>query len=105
MNIWLIMIIIGGLTFSLRASFILTSGQVKMPVLFERGLRYVPAAVLSAIIFPAILVQDTAVQIDIGNERLLAGCLAAVVAGTTRNMLATITVGMLALWLLQYFGF
>jgi branched-subunit amino acid transport protein len=41
------------------------------------------------------------VDLSIGTERLLAGMLAALVAWRTRNVLLTLGVGLVALWILQ----
>jgi len=43
-------------------------------------------------------------DLSLGNERLLAGLLAILVAWRTRNVLLAVAAGMIALWLLQAFG-
>lgn len=103
MNVWLLLCVIGVLTFTVRASLIVTAGRYRIPPALERGLRYVPSAVLTALILPQFLVADGELAIAPHNFRLVAGILAAVVAGVTRNMLATIATGMIALWALRYF--
>ncbi len=60
-----------------------------------------PPAVLSAIIFPELLRPGGTFDLSFGNVRLLAGVLAAGVAWRTKNVLLTIGVGMVALWVLQ----
>jgi branched-subunit amino acid transport protein len=67
----------------------------------QRALRFVPPAVLSAILLPELVLQSGVVDLSIGNERLLAGMLAALVAWRTRNVLLTLGVGLVALWILQ----
>jgi branched-subunit amino acid transport protein len=99
---WLPVFLAAGLvTFATRLSFIALLGKVEVPPLLTRALRFVPAAVLSAIIFPELLVRDGAVDLSPGNPRLLAGALAAVVALRTRSVAWTIASGMAALWGLQ----
>lgn len=88
-------------TFLLRFSFVLLAGKVEMPEPVQRMLRFVPAAVLSALVFPAMIVRDDAVALHAGNERLLAGAVAALVAIRTRSVVPTIAVGMIALWILE----
>jgi branched-subunit amino acid transport protein len=95
-------LIVGLLTFALRLSFVQLSERLHMPAWLEQGLRFVPAAVLSALIMPAFLYPDDVLALSLGNERLLAGLLAALVAWRTRNVLFTIIAGMGALWLLQF---
>lgn len=103
MNIWLVMIAIGVMTYATRLSFILLFGKMDMPGNLRRALRFVPAAVLSAIIFPELLVRDGALDLSLGNERLLAGLLAFLVAWRTKNAVLTILIGMATLLLLQTF--
>jgi branched-subunit amino acid transport protein len=57
--------------------------------------------VLSAIIFPELLMPGGTLDISWGNLRLFAGLAAALVAWRTRNVLLTIAVGMGVLYLLQ----
>ncbi len=99
---WLPVFLAAGLvTFATRLSFIAMLGKVEVPPLLTRALRFVPASVLSAIIFPELLVRDGAVYLSLGNPRLLAGALAVVVALKTRSVAWTIASGMAALWALQ----
>ncbi len=101
MNIWLAIIGMGLITYALRLGPILLMERIEISGTARQALRFVPAAVLSAIIFPELLMPGGALDISLGNERLLAGLLAAVVAWRTKNVLWTIAVGMAALWLLQ----
>jgi branched-subunit amino acid transport protein len=102
-NVWLMMLLTGILTYAIRLSFILFYGKKSMPPRLQRGLRFVPPAVLSAIIFPELLMREGELDLSFGNPRLLAGLLAALVAWRTKNVLLTIVVGMVVLLLLQYF--
>ena len=99
---WLIILVAGLLTYGIRLSFIALSGRWQPPRLFQRALRYVPPAVLSAIILPEMLFQGGQVITSPLHPRLLAGLLAILVAWRTRNTLLTIIAGMLALYLFQY---
>jgi branched-subunit amino acid transport protein len=101
MNLWLVIVIGGLLTYALRLSFIAFFDQKAIPAWLQRSLRYVPPAVLSAIIFPELLLPSGTVDLSLHNTRLLAGLLAAIVAWRTRNALLTILSGMVALLLLQ----
>jgi branched-subunit amino acid transport protein len=101
MNVWLIIIGMGLITYTIRLSPILLLERVGMPSELQQALKFVPAAVLSAIIFPELLMPGGTLDISLGNERLLAGVLAAVVAWRTQNVLVTIGAGMVALWILQ----
>ena len=100
-NLWLTIIAMGLVTFAIRLSLIALLGRFEMPPLISRGLRFVPPAVLSAIALPELLQPGGQLNLSLGNARLLAGLLALLVAWRTRNVLLTVGLGMLALWLLQ----
>jgi branched-subunit amino acid transport protein len=98
MLLWITVLAMGVVTYFVRAAPIHLLGRLQLPPLVLRALRYVPGAVLSAIVFPELLLREGALAISPGNPRLLAGILAGLVAWRTRNMLLTIVVGMAALW-------
>jgi branched-subunit amino acid transport protein len=52
MNIWLVMLTGGLITFGIRFLLIFLFGRFDIPPVLRRVLHYVPPAVLSAIIFP-----------------------------------------------------
>ncbi len=101
MNVWLLLIGMGIVTYAIRLSLIVLIGRVDVPPLVQKALRFVPPAVLSAIIFPELLRPGGTFDLSFGNVRLLAGVLAAGVAWRTKNVLLTIGVGMVTLWVLQ----
>ncbi len=101
MNIWVIMIIGGLLTFATRLSFILLLDRIKVPDWFRRGLRFVPVAVLSAIILPELTSPNGTLVLSWRNPELLAGLVAILVAWKTKNVLLTILAGMAALIIIQ----
>jgi len=97
----LIIVSMGIVTYAIRLSLIMLLGRVEVPPLMQRALRFVPPAVLSAIIFPELLRPGGTVNLSLGNPRLLAGTLAALIAWRTKNVLLAIILGMLALWMFQ----
>lgn len=101
MNIWLVMLLGGLLTYGMRLSFIYLLGRFDVPETIRRALRFVPPAVLSAIIAPDLLIPDSHLDFSFGNHRLLAGLVAILVAWRTKNMLLTILAGFAALLILQ----
>lgn len=94
---WLLILGLALSSFIPRASFILLFARWPVPALLQRALRYVPAAVFSAILVPALVLSAGTVHIGLDNPRLLAGILAGAIAWRTRNTLLTIVAGMLAL--------
>ena len=101
MNIWLVMLLGGLITFGMRFSLIYLFGQFHIPDAMRRALHYVPPAVLSALISPAIFLPDNELDFSFDNHYLLAGLLAIIVAWFSKNSLLTIVAGMLALFFLQ----
>lgn len=100
MSLWLTVVLAGALTFAIRLSFIGAAGRIGISAWFERMLRFVPVAALTALIWPDLLIAQGA--LSLGEPRLLAGLLAAAIAWRTRNVLAAISGGMLALWAIQW---
>lgn len=101
MNIWLVMLLGGLITFLIRFSLIYLFGKFKIPETMRQALRYVPPAVLSAIVFPELFFRDGVLSFSLENPRLLAGLFAILLAWISRNTLITIVAGMLALFVLQ----
>jgi branched-subunit amino acid transport protein len=101
MGLWLTIIAVGIVTVTLRASFIMLLGHIAMPHSLLRSLRYVPPAVLSALIVPELVAQGGQLAIGWNNPRLIAGVIAAIIAWRTKNVLLTIAVGMIVLWIVQ----
>ena len=97
MSLWLIILTMAALTFYQRASFLLLPERVQLPPLLVRALRYVPAAVLTAIWAPELLLQKGVLSIALGNERLLAGAVAIAIAWRFRVTFGTIVAGLAAL--------
>jgi branched-subunit amino acid transport protein len=94
----------GVVTFALRLSFIALLGRMEIPPFLGRALRFVPAAVLTAAVIPLLFYENGALEVSLGNERLLAGLVAALIAWRTRSVLFTLGGGMAALWMLQTIG-
>jgi branched-subunit amino acid transport protein len=88
MSLWWILAGMSIVTFALRAAFLVLPPGMETPAWLRRVLRYVPAAVLTAIWAPEVLLQ---------NEQLPAGAVAIAVAWRWRLTFATIIAGLLAL--------
>lgn len=100
-ELWLTILAAGIGTFLLRLSFIELWKWLRVPPLLMQALDYVPAAVLAALVLPALLRSGGSIDVSFDNLRLYAGLTALAVAWYTRSMLMTLTTGMAALWLLQ----
>lgn len=99
---WLLILGLAVASFLPRASFILLFARWPVPAPLQRALRYVPAAVFSAILVPGLVLTHGELDIGLDNPRLLAGILAGVIAWRMRNTLVTIVAGMFALHLFGY---
>jgi branched-subunit amino acid transport protein len=91
----------GLITFGIRLFPILLLERMNLHPTLQRGLRYVPVAVLSAIIFPELFMPGGTLDLSLGNARLTAGLIATGVAFWRKNVLLTILVGMVVLWVIQ----
>jgi branched-subunit amino acid transport protein len=101
-EIWIAILGMGLITFAIRASFLLFSEHFTLSRRLARALKYVPAAVLAAIITPTLVLPAGEIDLSITNVRLLAGIIAAIVAWRSRSILLTIVTGMAALWITQW---
>ena len=89
-------------TFGVRYPVLAVVSRLRLPELVTQALKYVPPAVLMAIIAPAVVLPGgERIAQGLSNAPLYASLVAALVAWRTRNLLATILVGMGVLWLLR----
>ena len=102
MTFWLTLAGMALVTYALRASFLVLPPGVETPAFLRRALRYVPAAVLTAIWAPELLLAGGEFAISPGNERLLAGAVAIAVAWRWRMTFVTIAAGLVSLHLFHW---
>ncbi|WP_459825691.1 AzlD domain-containing protein [Halorubrum luteum] len=102
-RIWLAILAIGLATYGFRLSFIHLFGRIDdVPSRVSRLLRFVPPAVLAALVVPDLVTIRPTLSATLVDDRLIAGAVAAAVAWRTENVFATIAVGMGTLWLLRF---
>jgi branched-subunit amino acid transport protein len=97
--------LIGGMaivTFLIRYPVLAMSGRLKLPPQLLRALGYVPPAVLTAIVVPAVLMPTgNELALSYTNARLI-GAIAAILIGYWRkNLLLTIVVSMTVFFVWQ----
>ncbi|WP_340101653.1 AzlD domain-containing protein [Salinibaculum salinum] len=101
-ELWAVIVVIGICTYLIRVSFIGLFGYLDdIPPRLERALRYVPAAVLAALVLPSFITLEPGSG-GIALDRLTGGILAAGVAWRTENVFATMAAGMGGLWLVRF---
>lgn len=91
----------GLVTFLIRLSFIAFGHHLPDDPRIEAVLRYVPPAILGALIAPEVFTGANGLLLNPDNPRLWAALAALLVAWLTRSVLATIAAGMAALWAVQ----
>jgi branched-subunit amino acid transport protein len=94
-TLWLTLLGMALVTYGLRVSFLLLPPGLETPALVRRALRYVPAAVLTAIWAPELVFAP-------GNEQLAAGVVAIAVAWRWRLTFVTILAGLASLHLFHW---
>ena len=100
---WTVILVVGALNFLSRLSFIAVFAHFEMPPRVARGLRFVPAAMLTAIVVPSVVFSAPGtLALTYANPKLVAAAVAVAVAWRTKDAVATMGTGMVALWLTQW---
>jgi len=99
---WLTIILAGIGTILIRTSFMTFIGKRGAGGTFERLLKYIPSSILAAMVVPSVLLTPGTENIDISNPRIWAGLIAFAIAWRTKNILATIIIGLVSLWIINY---
>ena len=101
---WITVICAGAVTLGVRASFMVLPADTQVPAWLMGSLKYVAAAVLPALIAPDVLFRDAPPGELLNAYRIIAALIATVFALKTRSVFGTLIVGMVALWLLKWWG-
>jgi branched-subunit amino acid transport protein len=104
LKLWAVIFAVGLLNYLSRLSFIAVFARRSMPPLLGRALKYVPAAMLTALILPMVFADPAAGNAMNANPKVAAALIAGAVAFFSRSMLLTMGTGMAALWLVQALG-
>lgn len=81
-------------TFLVRYPVLALVSRVTLPQVMLDGMKFIPPAVLAAIIAPAMFMPAGALDLSLSNAYLVAGIAAGLIAWRWRNLLATIVLGM-----------
>ncbi len=106
MNEWLLISLMALITFSIRYILIATAGHWHLPPTIEKGLRYVPIAILSAIVAETIMVNTGNCQSpswSVNNQFLVSAVVAFTVAKMTNSLMITVTASLIFYGVLHYF--
>ena len=94
----------GAVTYLPRLLPVLLLSSKKLPPLVETWLRYVPVAVLSAMLLPSLIVNDDALDFSSSNLFLWAAIPTFLVAWRTRSLFGPLIVGMVVVAAARYLG-
>jgi branched-subunit amino acid transport protein len=94
---WVLILGLAATSLGARGSFILFLTRFEVPRPVQRALRFVPAAVFTALLVPELVFAGGTLRLGLDNPKLLAALVAAPVAWRTHSTTATILVGMAAL--------
>ena len=100
LKLWAVIFAVGALNYVSRVSFIALFSKRAMPPLLARALRYVPAAMLTALILPMVVDAGSAGTGWL-TPKVAAAVIATIVAYWKLGTLWTLGVGMGSLWLLN----
>lgn len=91
-----IMLVAGmaAVTFLVRWPVLALVSRITLPPAVLDGMKFIPPAVLAAIIAPAMFTPAGALDLHLSNAYLVAGVASGVIAWRTHNLLATIVLGM-----------
>ena len=77
--------------------------RLSLPPIVIRWLKQIPVAVLSALLFPSLLIADGRLSLSLNNTALLAAIPSIIVAAKTKNLFLTVLAGIASSALLQFF--
>ena len=99
---WSLIIYCGVITFLTRFSMIFLLKKDVFNEKTKKILSFVPAAIFPAIIFPPIFLDNTG-SLDIeSNPKILAAIFAITVGYFSKNIIATISAGLISYWFLIF---
>jgi len=98
MSDWFLIIYCGLITYLTRFSMIALLKKEMFNDRIREVLSYVPSAIFPAIIFPAIFLDNTGSFDFTDNPKILAAIIAIIVGILSRNILATIFLGLASYW-------
>lgn len=100
-SFWVVIALVSLGTLTFRIVPMLAHGRIETPPTLQRLLKHVPAATLAALAIPGSVWLKADGAYVVSPERVVALAVATVVAFRTKNVLLTLVVGMVALWILQ----
>ena len=94
-NTWLVILGLAAATFSIRMAGVMLGARLPQTGAWARALLALPGCLIVALVSVSLLSG--------GTNEWIAGAIAAAVAILSRSLLATMAVGIAAIWFLRYF--
>ena len=99
---WILIFLAGLITYFLRYSMI---SFIKKDMLNEKTktlLGYVPSAVFPALIFPAVLLEESGSFVSYDDPKIIAILVAMIVGIFSKKIIATILSGLISYWIIIF---
>jgi branched-subunit amino acid transport protein len=90
-------------TFGIRYVLFALADRIRMAPWIEASLKFIPPAVLTAITLPAVLLPKGEWHLSFSNPYLVAALVTTAAGIRTRNLLATIAIGLAAFFVYRLF--
>jgi branched-subunit amino acid transport protein len=90
-------------TFGVRYFLLALADRIRMAPWIETAIKFIPPAVLTAITLPAVLLPQGDWQLSFSNPYLLSAGVALAAGILTRNLMATIALGLSAFFAYRCF--
>ena len=95
----------GILTYFTRMTMIALISRDMLGDKIKAVLEYVPSAVFPAIIFPGIFINDFGTFIEMSDPKIFGALVAVIVGYFSKNIIATISAGLVSYWFLIFVVF
>ena len=95
----------GMLTYLTRMTMIALINREMLGNKIKSVLEYVPSAVFPAIIFPGIFINDYGAFIEMNDPKIFGALVAIIVGYFSKNIIATISAGLVSYWFLIFVVF
>ena len=102
MSNWALIIYCGLITYLTRFSMIALIRKEMFNDRVRQVLSYVPSAIFPAIIFPAIFLDNSGSILIEDNPKILAALIATLIGIFSKNIIATIFLGLASYWFLIF---
>ena len=99
---WFSIIVSGIVTYFSRMAMVALIDKEMLGAKIKEVLNYVPAAVFPAIIFPGVFFNDFGALVEITDPKIYGAIIALVVGFYSRNVIATISSGLLSYWFIIF---